>query len=1283
MECRRRSTIRTFNNLFIALALWILSPTALALPPRRSSSSVGRSAPSISEDMLIDPRSVELNATEDQNSIFNGNQLAATGLTTELFEHQNAEEASDHLFETFPFASEVEGTSERNPSNEYMANERSFWTEGGIAAIIATVITLMWNPFVDRPESNVSVCTIEDDDDVSERKSSYSSSIPEPSQNVHEADIKNNETKQQAQSNSLADSPDNANIVNGTVEPVQACTSSLADEVKISLEGKSPAANKDISPDQIQVPATEDTETKKCVKDDIRPFSAGSEDRNSSVAGDSVTSKGLVIPRLDVTLVPRLDVTPTEEMGFKSAEVPRTISRGNTGSFNSVDSKGTTDPVVNNNNTRNAHQFPVGHRSSSSSLSSASGPLFDILSAPGSTGPGTPTTDNESLFVNSPVSKNNTTRRWSMDTNVIGDVKSISKLSLPSAWASPTDSFSSIVKPPPSHTTPKIPLFGSERLPAARCTLQEEKRRRSVSHSVKTNESLFKNNSSFFSLPNLFTGRFAYEDSLQSNRSKTISLKSNSWDSKAEGNSEASQGVDCGSVGSLNSTTSSMPTSPSERSISVSKYQKSINSVSLSFSKLRPPSSSGISLGQKTVAKSNVESNLNSFEAKRQTSSALKEAQSAFQKLSVAPPGMIKPVDILNVLMLAEAIPYSSIPLHVYRKLEHDFPNESLSVSQTLSVLKSWSFNCKKSSQHAREGVTLFEKLVSLHEAKGSADVSKIVTTVMEPLIKYGFFSHSLRVYNLAEKYGVYCDGEVYRQALLSVANDCKKAKEIFENMKSKGRKLSEQIYSLLIRVFYRNGKFRQASQYFNEMIRSGLQPVSITYAFAISSHVRVRAFNVAKQMYQKVKGFLSEANLSFYTTIICACEKAGGCSLALFFLNELEARNIPSNEIPYNATISLLRKSSQLSKGMELLRRMQNRGIRPDVVTFNTLLSKCERTGDKHSAWKLFSEMKALGIPRDTITYNSLISCYGRAGDFNMAMRFFEEMEAEKLSRDAITFTSAITACGKAKNAEKAIQLFEAMKTSGIEYSVVSYTAIISACERARLWREALRYFKQLRSHTHVKANVLSYTAAISACAQGREWRDALEILENMRSEGVEANQVTYGMAIRACSRAGVWQPVSDLITQMERLGVDKGPFCYSEIISACVTSGFPSRALEHYKLMRSEGVGPNRRIFSMVLTSAQNLGAMNSIAEIARDIQNAGITNFFHPSLQFIQQQQEQPNGFQARRGFGYPNSHDRRSSREKRRGSRGGYRSRKPRTPRHFNGQSQHRYVYGNVQ
>ncbi|KAK1697420.1 hypothetical protein QYE76_014117 [Lolium multiflorum] len=174
--------------------------------------------------------------------------------------------------------------------------------------------------------------------------------------------------------------------------------------------------------------------------------------------------------------------------------------------------------------------------------------------------------------------------------------------------------------------------------------------------------------------------------------------------------------------------------------------------------------------------------------------------------------------------------------------------------------------------------------------------------------------------------------------------------------------------YTTVIHGFLKEGKFRTASNLFNEMVQQGVVPNVFTYSSMID--------------------------------VLC---KRGRSKEARQILDCAVAKGLKPNVVAYSTMLHGYATEGCLVDMNNLYNLMVGEGEKPDVITFSSLIDGYCLVGKMQKASRVCDDMVSVGIEPNAITYSTLIDGYFKAGMVDAALTLFREMSAPKPLRKGL----------------------------------------------------------------------------------------------------------------------------------------------------------------------------------------------------------------------------------------------------------------------------------------
>ncbi|CAM9625134.1 unnamed protein product [Hapterophycus canaliculatus] len=158
-------------------------------------------------------------------------------------------------------------------------------------------------------------------------------------------------------------------------------------------------------------------------------------------------------------------------------------------------------------------------------------------------------------------------------------------------------------------------------------------------------------------------------------------------------------------------------------------------------------------------------------------------------------------------------------------------------------------------------------------------------------------------------------------------------ALKVFRRAKAAGMVLDNTIYSCIIGVVAKSGRWSEAVDLLREARDdpAGLPP-----------------------------------NMYCFTAAVSACARGRNWRLALSLLDEMREAGVAPDHVTYGSAVSAMARAGKWRRALELLRRMEGEGLRPNVVCYGSAIDACAKGGEWERAVGLLQEMRESGVEPD-----------------------------------------------------------------------------------------------------------------------------------------------------------------------------------------------------------------------------------------------------------------------------------------------------------------------------
>eukprot|EP00455_Lapot_gusevi_P033269 TRINITY_DN3634_c0_g1_i6.p1 TRINITY_DN3634_c0_g1~~TRINITY_DN3634_c0_g1_i6.p1 ORF type:complete len:324 (-),score=47.61 TRINITY_DN3634_c0_g1_i6:305-1276(-) len=281
-------------------------------------------------------------------------------------------------------------------------------------------------------------------------------------------------------------------------------------------------------------------------------------------------------------------------------------------------------------------------------------------------------------------------------------------------------------------------------------------------------------------------------------------------------------------------------------------------------------------------------------------------------------------------------------------------------------------------------------------------------------------------------------------------------------------------LYNVFISLLCRVGRFPEAFQHYEQMVRKNLPLGEYTYAALFGGCAAASNLELGRQLHQAYNqsslqsivvcnalinmygkcGRVEEAKQVFdsmpqrdvvsYSAMISVLCLCGKVDVAVQIYKQMAQAKINPNEYTYATLFSGCAGANNLELGRQLHRIYNQTSLQSGVVS-NALIHMYGKCGRVEEAKRVFDDMRH----RSVVSYSSMISVLGSSGKFNEAIQCYERMLQNKITPDKYTYAALLTMYGKFGRVEEAKQLFDSLK----QRDLVLFGSIITVlCQKGRV---------------------------------------------------------------------------------------------------------------------------------------------------------------------------------------------------------------------------------------
>ncbi|KAF1792364.1 Tetratricopeptide-like helical domain [Phytophthora cactorum] len=384
---------------------------------------------------------------------------------------------------------------------------------------------------------------------------------------------------------------------------------------------------------------------------------------------------------------------------------------------------------------------------------------------------------------------------------------------------------------------------------------------------------------------------------------------------------------------------------------------------------------------------------------------------------------------------------------------------------------------------------------------------------------------------------------DIYENAIASchVAKKWMRAKHLLEEMQTYGLEASPELHIASIRL-------------------------CIDFEEATATRVLLDAFMLAYD-----EELDEDEKQEIVTDLFHAAMDAQSLPQALFFRDELLARQYPVSKELYSRLIHLCAVKRQWHKARVLLQQFVNINARPPKAAPSD-----RYTDDIH---RLLDEMETHDIDIPLAVYNAALRNFGQISLLEDALAVYADMRGRSVTPDATSFAALMCSCGT--QVEQSESFFSELQREDCVPTLDVVHGYLLVPSRAKQWEEVLRrydivqngepLFKGLPLESDVRVQ------SLVAVAYGRlsQSEEMLGVFTSMKVKGMEPNLYVYGEAMVAYIRQDQWRHALMLFDHLfqqqtpemqEKRVLENFPMLWDYAILACMFGEQPLRAAMLY---------------------------------------------------------------------------------------------------------------------
>ena len=331
--------------------------------------------------------------------------------------------------------------------------------------------------------------------------------------------------------------------------------------------------------------------------------------------------------------------------------------------------------------------------------------------------------------------------------------------------------------------------------------------------------------------------------------------------------------------------------------------------------------------------------------------------------------------------------------------------------------------------------------------------------------------------------------------------------------------KPDEILYNCIMDACLRFNKIDKMLEMYEEMIKNGIKPSSITCGIVIKAYGMKGDLNSALNIYYKMKQEKIEISNITYGCLINACIKNNDLNKAFELYESLKKESYEMNTILYTTLIKAYTKQKDINKVIEIFNTMkQSQNSKPNIITYNSIIDCCIKCDKFNLAYDYFKEMlydinnnSENSIRPDIVTFSTLIKgeinnkCFGNARKLMQKL-----LEYNYIKLDCVLLNTLLDGCDKCKCYEEALDIFNIFKNKNIVCNMMTYSILMKICGKLNDFENSYKLLNEMKEN-HINFNLIIMTCYVKTCLNTNHVVEGINTFKEMSKYNIFPDNIAY----------------------------------------------------------------------------------------------------------------------------------------------------------------------------
>ncbi|CAM8940657.1 unnamed protein product [Rhodiola kirilowii] len=384
-----------------------------------------------------------------------------------------------------------------------------------------------------------------------------------------------------------------------------------------------------------------------------------------------------------------------------------------------------------------------------------------------------------------------------------------------------------------------------------------------------------------------------------------------------------------------------------------------------------------------------------------------------------------------------------------------------------------------------------------------------------------------------------------------------------------------------IIRCYTSSGLPLQSIQCFMQMTASGICPDHNVFPSVLKACTLLMGFGLAQSVHASVIRFGFEADLytgnalmNMYSKLECKGNHSRYGADNLFDKNPQPFMDV---DFMHNEVISERRN------GLRSVEKVFEMMPRRDIVSWNTVIVGCAQSGAYREMLKMLRLMGTKNLKPDCFTLSSVLPIFAECVDVLKGKEIHGYAVRLGFDGDVYIGSSLIDMYANCARLEDSFRVFNLLP----QLDNISWNSMIAGCVQNGFYNEGLTLFRQMLA-ADVKPMCVTFSSIMPACTCLTTLHLGKQLQGYIIRLGFDRNVFIASALVDMYAKCGNIKTAKWIFRSIEQ----HDEVSWTAMIMAYALHGHANDAIDMFKQMQMEGVGPNYVAFIAVLTACSHAG-------------------------------------------------------------------------------------------